>query len=192
MAKRESTYEEMGYSLPLFSRGGRRGRRWRCKLEGPLSHEAQYGLGRVELLRHQGLRTPWRWGGLARPAIHVRKLSLLLDCLLLPPAATPGHAGPGLGPGPRVVLAAPAPTVALVLVSHTSERRSGVRPSPVTTPASAVPTAAVPVRGGRGGPVPVTATPSTSPIPAVLAAPAHTAHAPVTLVLVHHVGVVGV
>lgn len=45
---------------------------------GP-AHEAHYGLGRVELLCHQGLWTSWRWRGLARPTTHVPKLPLLRD-----------------------------------------------------------------------------------------------------------------
>lgn len=133
-----------------------------------MPHQTHHGLGRVELLGHERLGARRRGWSLSTAP------------------------GPGAAPGGAVLTAAAAVAVLIPVV----------RVGAGAVAASSVPAAAIPVRGGGGGrAVPVPAVPSTA-VPAVsavvaaasavlgAAASAHGAHPPVTLVLVHQVGIV--
>lgn len=127
-----------------------------------MPHQAHHGLGRVELLGHERLGGRRSWG--------------------LPRCTSPG---PRAGPRAAVLTVVAAAAVVVILVLT-------VRVGAVA--ASSIPAAAISVRGGRALTVP--ASPSAA-VPTVAAAAALGAaatarrtHSPVTLVLVHQVGVV--
>lgn len=154
---------DCGGQITLLSARGGRWWWWRSKLEWWVPHQAHHRLGRVKLLGHQRLGTWRRWG--------------------LPHSAPPrARAGPG-----AAVLAAAAAAV-LVLV---------VRVGAGAIAASCISATAISVRRGRrGGAVSVPAASSTAisaiVAVAVLGAAAYRTYSPVTLVLVHQVGIVRV
>lgn len=141
----------------------RSGRLWRGEGVRLLAHEAhQRRLRGGKLLRHEGLWHP-RWWRRSRCG-RLAELAQLL-------------AGRGAcsWSGGAVGTVAAAATVTLILV------RGGVET------ASVIPT---PVGGGGGGAVPVSAV-TAVPVEAAASVSVAAAHAPVALVLVHEVRVVG-